>query len=100
MVTDQEDRTVETLLGELREAIVIEKAERTNAHFEAKTQAEKRIERAHKRTVESICAAYQAGATKTMIANQLGIRNLGRVGQLIDEGTACAEAKMNTKETN
>lgn len=81
---DQPD--IETILTRLREAVVFERAERTNAPFEAKQQAERRVQAAHTETVALVKAAYEAGATKTVIAKHLGIQNLARVGHLINEG--------------
>lgn len=84
VVTDQRGDMSETLRM-LRAAIVFEKRERTEAPYEAKLAAEKRIETAHRTTIQMVREARAAGATKTMIAQQLGVQNLYRVNQLIKE---------------
>lgn len=81
-----EDQSIKGALTALRTAVVFEKEEKTKAPFEAKQDSDRRIEEAHHRTVRYVHEAHSAGATKTAIAEQLGIKNLNRVGQLIDEG--------------
>lgn len=76
---------VETILTALRHAIVFEKNERTDAPFEARQAAQRRIDAAHVATLQMIREARQAGVTKTQIAEQLGVQGLYKVNQLLKE---------------
>lgn len=81
-----EDSTSEgDTLAALRAAIVFERNEQADAHYEAEQQAQARINAAHLATLRMVKRARAEGVTKTTIAMQLGVKNLYRVNQLIEE---------------
>ena len=69
----------------LREAIVFERHEKDHALFEAQQIAQERIDAAHRKTIEAVRLARDAGVTKTSIANHMGVKNMYRVNQLLKE---------------
>lgn len=71
------------ILAELREAVIFEKQERMDAPAEARRIAEERINAATAKKLALIKAAFDIGATKVAIAQQLGIKNIGQVATLI-----------------
>lgn len=79
------DEDVQRALRLLRAAIVVEQRERVEAPFEAKLAAQRRIEDAHRETIQWVRTARSLGATKTMIAAQLGVQNFYRVNKMIEE---------------